>query len=639
MFKTLQQRNLAVKIVIGVVLGLISIAMVITLVPGSVGSISNNPDVLASVGGQEITMAEVHRTLDRVMRGQNLPKVLQGLYTKQIVDQLIFDRALDLEAERLGLRVSAQEQTDRIQQILPSAWQGGNWVGKTRYTEEVEQRTGLSVEEFEEQIRKSLLEEKIRQLVTDGVIVTPGEIEQEFRRRNEKVKIEYVLVKPADLAAGINPTDAELAAYFSKNQSRYPIPERRSGRYAVLEQAQLRQRATVSDEDLRNYYNQHLNEYRVEDRVHVEHILFKTVGKTDAEVAEIRQKAEDALKKAKHGDNFEELAKKYSDDTSKDKGGDLGWIVRGQTVPEFEKAAFTLPKGAISDLVQTQYGFHIIKVLDRETAHTKSLDEVRLSILTALSDEKAVALENDVSNQMARAVRESNRQKIDDLAKKFGLQVGDVPPVSVSDPVGDLGNARELHETLFHLNPGELSAPLRVERGVVILTVKDVLPAHPATLAEVHDKVLADLRQEKSGELAHSRAEELARKAKSGEALAQAAKSLGIEAKTSDAFARNGSVAGVGSGSQLGAAFNMPVGQTSDPTLLDGNWLVYSVVSKDQPNPQDLAQQLAGIEQQLLETKRSTAFQAFREALEDRMKADGKVVINNDLLKRLTSPT
>src|SRR4029077_17504842 len=127
---------------------------------------------------------------------------------------------------------------------------------------------------------------------------------------------------------------------------------------ALLDLSKLRATTTVSDDTLRAYYNSHIDEYKVENRAHVEHILFKTVGKTDAEVAEIRQKAEDALKQAKHGANFENLAKKYSeDDGTKAKGGDLGWIVDGQTVPEFQQAAFTLPKGAISDLVKTQYGF------------------------------------------------------------------------------------------------------------------------------------------------------------------------------------------------------------------------------------------------------------------------------------------
>src|SRR4029077_4788969 len=110
---------------------------------------------------------------------------------------------------------------------------------------------------------------------------------------------------------------------------------------ALLDLSKLRATTTVSDDTLRAYYNSHIDEYKIENRAHVEHILFKTIGKTDAEVAEIRQRAEDVLKKAKSGANFEDLAKKYSeDDSTKPKGGELGWIVEKQTVPEFEQAAF-----------------------------------------------------------------------------------------------------------------------------------------------------------------------------------------------------------------------------------------------------------------------------------------------------------
>ena len=153
------------------------------------------------------------------------------------------------------------------------------------------------------------------------------------------------------------------------------MPEKRSARYALLDLAKLKvEHASRRDAELRAYYNQHIDDYKVQNRVHAEHILFKTVGKTDAEVAEIRKKAEDVLKQAKKGANFEDLAKKNSeDDASKAKGGDLGWIVEGQTVPEFQQVAFSLPKGSISDLVKTEYGFHIIKVMDHETGPHQDL--------------------------------------------------------------------------------------------------------------------------------------------------------------------------------------------------------------------------------------------------------------------------
>ncbi len=637
MLKTIQQRNRMVKIVLGVLLGLICIAMVITMVPGPVGQMGSNPDTVASVGGRDITAAEVRQQLDRLTRGQGVPPVLRGLYARQLVEQMIFERAVELEAERLGLSVTPGEETDRIKQVLPDLFVGGTWVGKDRYAAEVQAGWGMGIEEFEESVRKSLVQEKLRELVTDGISVSPVEVQSEFRRQNEKVQIEYVLLKPEELAGAIQPTDAEFSAYFAKNQSRYQLPERRSARYALLDLNQLRERAKISDEEIRASYNQHLDLYKVPNRVHVEHILFKTVGKTDAEVAEIRKKAEEVLNKAKHGGNFEDLAKQNSEDVTKDKGGDLGWIIEGQTVPAFEHAAFSLPKGSISDLVQTEYGFHIIKVLDRETAHTKSLDEVRLPILSMLSDEKVQALSRDVSAQMAAAVRQSNRQSIDAIAKKFDLQVGETPPVSASEPVGDLGDSPDLHAALFQLRPGELSAPIRLDRGYVIITVKDIVPAHRATLAEVRDKVLADYRREKSSELAQSRAEEVARRAKSGEALPQVAKALGLEVKTSDPFSRTGTVKDVGSASQLQAAFTMPIGQISAPTPLGGNWLVSRVSNRQEANPEDLAKQSTQIEQSLLQTKREAAFDAFRKGLEDRLRRDGKLAINAEVMKRLTS--
>ncbi|HXN20419.1 MAG TPA: peptidyl-prolyl cis-trans isomerase [Candidatus Binatus sp.] len=641
MLKSIQQRDLDknrwVKVTMWVLLILISISMVITLVPGLVGgSTTNSPDTVASVGGQDISVFDVQRHLNMVLHGQNVPEMLKGLYAKQVLDQMIFSRALDLEAQRLGISVTSQEESDRIKQLLPAAWEGGAWT-KDRYVAEVQNRTGMSVPEFESFLRDDMLMEKFRRLVTSSISVSPAEIENEFRRRNEKVQIEYALVKPTELASSIQPTDAELSAYYAKNASRYQVPEKRSARYALLDLAKLRDTTQVSDEDLRAYYNSHIDQYKVENRAHVEHILFKTIGKTDAEIAEIRQKAEDVLKKAKSGANFEDLAKKYSeDDATKAKGGDLGWIVEKQTVPEFEQAAFSVPKGSVSDLVKTQYGFHIIKVLDRETAHTKPFEEVRSTIVPILADQKAAEQANNISTQMASAVRQSNRQSLDDLARKFNLKLGDTPPASVTDPVGDLGNSPELHQILFQLRPGELSQPLQIPQGFVILTPKDIQPAHQGTLAEVRDKVLADYQQEKSIELARTKAQELAKRVQSGESFDQAAKALGLTAVTPEAFARNGSVPDVGSAKLLQASFGMSVGQVSPPTQVAGNWLVYRVVGHQPANPADLATQSDQIKQQLLQAKQTAAFEAFRAALEDRLKTEGKLTINADAMKRLS---
>jgi peptidyl-prolyl cis-trans isomerase D len=206
----------------------------------------------------------------------------------------------------------------------------------------------------------------------------------------------------------------------------------------------------------------------------------------------------------------------------------------------------------------------------------------------------------------------------------------------MTDPLGNLSNSPDLQQILFGLHPGELSPPTQIDNGYIILTVKDILPAHAGTLAEVHDRVLADYQRERSVDLAQARAEELLKRASGGEAFDKAAKSLDLAVKTSDTFSRTGSIPDVGTGRQVDAAFHMAIGQVSKPTQVGENWLVYRVVSRDSPNPDELAKQKDAIEQRLLQTKQNAAFEAFHTALVDRLKKEGKLTINSDAMNRVT---
>src|SRR5712672_778029 len=434
-------RKTSMRILLGVVVLLLGGSMLLYLVPQTPGTgEASSTDIVAKVGDETVSAAEVRQQLAEIGQRNQIPKQLESLYARQILNQLIFQKEMEYEAKRLGLRVSEQEQADRIRQFVPTAYNGDTFVGRDRYATEVQNRFQMSVPVFEELIRQGLLQDKFKKLVTDGVSVGPSELQDEFKYKNEKVKLDYAFIKPEDLEAKITPDEAEIKAAYEKNRTRYQIPEKRVVRYGLVDLSQLRQTAQVSDDELKVQYMQNIQQYQVANRVHVEHVLLMTVGKTDAEVEEIRKKAEDVLKQAKKGAKFEDLAKKYSEDPgTKDKGGDLGWITQGQTVPEFEKTAFGLDKGKISDLVKTQYGFHIIKVLDRETAHTKSFEEVRDTIVPIVLDEKVRQDANDISNQMAAAVRQSNRQSLDDVAKKFHLSIGETRPVSAVDPILELG--------------------------------------------------------------------------------------------------------------------------------------------------------------------------------------------------------
>jgi peptidyl-prolyl cis-trans isomerase D len=634
----LREKKIGVRILLGVFIGAIAVSMLLYLVPQQSGNELTQADVIAQVGNQTVTTADVQTKLNQISRNGQIPASILPLYARQMLDQLVFERSLELEAERLGLRVTVEEHASLLRKLLPTAYSGDTFIGMDKYTTEVQTRFQMTVPEFESEVKKQLLQQKFQQLVTDGITVTEDEVREEYLRGNEKIKIDYVVVKPDDLQSKIEASDAELAAYFEKNKARYIVPERRTVDYATLDFAQLRQRAPVSEDEEKVYYQQHVDSYKLEDRAHAAHILFKTVGKTDAEVAEIKKKAEDVLSKAKHGGKFADLAKQYSEDTTKDKGGDLDWIVRGQTVPEFEAAAFSLPKGAISDLVKTQYGFHIIEVIDRETARTQTFDEVKATIQAQLQQQKAEQLGETLSGQIAEDIRRSGRIPIDEIAKKFNLVTGEAKLVEANQPLPELGNSPAVQDNVFRLRPGDLSAPLRTDRGYVVLTIKDIQPTHPASLAEVRDRVLADYRHEKALDLAKTRADELGKRVKSGENFASAAKVLGFEVKTSEPFSRTGSIPDAGSAKQFSAAFKLPVGQTGDPVFLGTNWVFYRVAQHDPISEEDFVKQRAAIETQALQAKRQAAYELFRTSLEARLRQEGKLHINQENLKRLTTP-
>jgi peptidyl-prolyl cis-trans isomerase D len=624
------------RILLGAVVLVLAGGMLLYLVPSMPGTgDAASIDTVAKVGDESVTTDEVRQQLSEIEQRNQVPKQLESLYAQQILKQLIFQKEIEYEAKRLGIHVSDQERADRIRQFLPTAYNGDTFVGMDRYAAEVQGRFQMSVPVFEEQIRQGLLLEKFRKLVTDGISVGPGELQDEFRYRNEKVKLDYALIKPEDLAAKINPGEAEIKAAYEKNKGKYLVPEKRVVRYALADVNQIRQNTQVSDDELKMQYQQDIQQYQVPNRVHVDHILLMTVGKTPAEVEEVRKKAEDVLKQAnKKGTNFEELAKKYSEDPgTKDKGGDLGWITQGQTVPEFERVAFSLPKGSVSDLVKTQYGFHIIKVLDKETAHTKTFDEIRDSIRTPLMLSKADKQAADIADKLSAAIRQSNKVSLDDLAKQFHLTVGETRPVSATDPILELGNSKEVKDAIFGQRPDELSLPIHTDRGYLIVLVRGVLPAHQGTLEEVRDRVVADLKQEKSTDLARQKAEELEKRLKSGEKFESAAKALGLEPKVSDLFARNGSISGGASGKQVSAAFQMKLGDVGQPLNLGASWFVYRVAEKQEPNPADFEKQKKDLTDQVMQTKRNLAFEAFRTSLEARLRQEGKVRIMNDKLK------
>src|SRR3989442_765768 len=627
--------KLGYRILLGAVVLVLGGSMLLYLVPQSPVSGEISADTLAKIADESVSVQDVRQQLNQIEQSNPNMKPLEALYAQQILKQLVFEKEIEYEAKRLGIAVTDQERADRIRQYVPTAFNGGTFVGMDRYSAEVQARFQLTVPAFEELIRQGLLEEKFRKLVTDGISVGPAELQDEFHYKNEKVKLDYALIKPEDLEAKISPDEAEIRSAYEKNKSKYQVLERRAVRYTLVDVNQMRQSVQVSDDMLKQQYMANIQQYQVPNRVHVQHVLFMTVGKTtDAEVEEIKKKAEDVLKQVKKGGKFEDLAKKYSEDPgSKEKGGDLSWITQGQTVPEFEKTAFSMSPGQVSAFVKTKYGFQIIKVLKKDTAHTKPFEEVKDSLRAPLLLSQADKLASDTADKLSAAIRQSNKISLDDLAKQYHLTVNETRPIGATDPLLELANSQEAKDAIFRLRPEELSMPVRTDRGYVVLSVKSILPAHQGSLDEVRDRVITDLKRENSTESAKNKAEELTKRVKAGEKFDTAARALGLEPKTSDALARNGSIPGAASGKQLGAAFNLKAGDVAAPLSLGQNWFVYRVAEKTEANLADFDKQKKQLTEELLQSKRNLAFEAFRTALDNRLKLEGKLKLMPEKLK------
>lgn len=622
-----ENQKTGVRILFGVIIGILALSMLLYLVPQGSNTAESATDVVARVGDQSVTLADIQQQLTQIRQQSQVPPQLEGLYARQILSQLVFQKEIEYEAKRLGITVSDKERADRIKQYVPAAFNGDTFVGMDAYAREVRQRFQLTVPVFEEEVRDSLVLEKFRKLITDGISVSPAQIEQEFHDQNEKVKLDYVLIKPEDLTSKVAVDENEIKSYYDQNKAKYQIPEKRVVRYALVDLTQIRQNTQVTDDELKVSYQENIQQYQVPNRFHAQHILLLTTGKTDAEIPEVKKQAEDILAQAKKkGANFEDLAKKYSEDPgSKDKSGDLGWLLQGQTVPEFEKAAFSLNKGEISDLIKTQYGFHIIKVLDKETAHTKTFDEVKDTLRPNYLLNKVDQEASKTADQISADIRQSNKTTLDQLAQKYHLTIAETHPVGPGEPVLELGNGQDVKDEIFHLRQGDLSLPLRTDRGYVVLSLRQSLPAHQGTLEEVRDKVVTELKQQKANELAQTKAQELEKRVKAGEKFAAAAKALGLDPKSSDPFARNGSVANLGSGKQLAPAFSLKVGQVGAPLSIGSNWAIYQVAERQESNPADFEKQKKEITDSLLKQKRDLAFSAFQTSLNDRLKQEGKL--------------
>jgi peptidyl-prolyl cis-trans isomerase D len=655
MIRFLQTEGPVKKIVLSGLLLLICAAMVIAFVPGIGTDSSGTPGkgVIAKVNGQDITAEQVRDTARQMAQQQAqqygaqasmiMPFLMQQAIPRAS-EQLIDREALLIEAQRMGLKSTPQEVKDDLQHGRYAVYffPGGNFVGEAEY-QSMLQRANLTPATFEDGVGKDIMVSKLQALITGSASVSDAAVRQEFAKENTKVKFDYAVLKQDDIKKGLHPTVEELKAYYDSHQKSYAnsVPEKRKIKYVVLDTGKVQSGVQVTRDDLQAYYNQHRDQYRVPEQIKVSHIWIKMPlpgpdGKIDETgVADAQRRAEDVLKQLKGGAKFEDLAKKYSEDTgSANVGGSLGWIGKSQMGADFEKAASSLPKGKTSDVVRTVDGFHIIRVDDKQDAHMKSLDEVKAEIEPVLKQQKT---QEAAQKQAEDLAQQAKTLGLDAAATAKGVPVVTSDFFGRRDLVPGLGPAPQFMDAVFSAADKAPPEMAPTSQGFAVFQLLAVKPPATPTFDEIRTRVEEQFKSERAGVLLAQKTQELSDRAKTEHDLKKAAKELGATVKTSDFVLPDGQVPDIGSMTgEASVAFTMKPGDISGAINNGADGVVISVIEVQAPADADFAAKRDQIRDVLLQGKQQELFELYVTNLRGQMEKSGKIKINQEEMKALT---
>ncbi len=615
-----------------VFLWIVIAGFIVFYIPMFQGATSGSPgEVVARVGGVPITAGEYQAAYRNIARfyqqiqGRLDPAALRRMgLERQAFDALVEDKLVEVEARRVGVTVS-DETLGRAIATDPRFQRDGRYVGSSEI-KRLLQVQGITEAEFEKGERQRLLRESLEGLVTDSVTVSDAEVEQEFRRRNEQVKAEYVLADAARYRPQVTVSDDDVKARFDKERESYRIPEKRVLSYILLDPETLRPRVAVTDREIDAYYGQHPDEFKQEAEVCASHVLIKVKATPDAKEghsdAEAKTLAEKVLAQAKGGADFAELAKKSSEDAgSAQSGGDLGCFARGRMVPEFDQAVFSMEPGTISDLVKTNFGYHIIRLTSVKEEGTLPLASVKERIRQTVTMEKVEALAGQKAETLAGLLGKG--KKLEDAAKEEGLTVQKSPAFARGTPPTPL-TSPTLATRAFEMKVGDVEKEgFSLPRGAAFISLAEVQPEHLPELKDVQDKVRADLVEERAFEKAKAAAEEVKTKATSA-TLDKAAAAVGLVRKeTQGLTGRDQPLGDLGTSAALEAvAFSISEKTLSDPVRVPAGYAIIRVLEKKAFDPAEFAKQKGSIASSLRQQKKSELFQAYMSQARERVTID-----------------
>ena len=643
MIRFLQRDSRVVKAFFVVIIGMASVSMVVYLIPGLTGQGATSADVYAVIyphwysrfvsSGMTVSQVEVDKLARQQMQRQHYPDspMLLTLFEQRVGPQLVQKQILLAEAEKLEIQANDDDVRNFLHkgQFGQFLYPNGQFIGTDRYSAFIANQFNMSVSEFEDEIRQDIIIQRLQSLITAGVTVGDQEVRDDYRKGNIKIKFDYAVISADDLGKTINPSDSELQAFFKTNAARYAnaIPEERQITYFAFTPDQVPGGVPqVTQQEIQQYFNAHQSDYEVPEQARSRHILIKVPAGADAKTdAAAKAKAEGILKQLQGGANFADLAKKNSDDGSKDQGGELGFYRKGATVPEFEKALFSQKIGDV-EIVKSQFGYHILQVEERQAAHSESLNEVLPTIQATLIRQKTAEAEASYAQALTS---EASKNGLEKTAAAHHLQVVTTPMVSNVGVIASLPDGSQMISKAFLARQGDPPQPVSTGEGYAIFQVAGIAAAHAPNFEDWKSHVLDDYREQQLPVLLGQKTTELANKAKAENDLAKAAKEVGATVKTSDLVGGSGQVPDLGQVGQVAPQLlDMLVGNISGPIKAQRTGVVAKLVDKQEPTADEIAKNFDQYKDQILEERRSEAFSVFMSGLMDDYKKNKRIKTN-----------
>ncbi len=653
MIRFLQTDNRLTKALLVVIIGAASVSMCVYLIPGLTGGGASSPDTYATIYphwyskflSSDITVSQ--QRLEQVARQQLMQRnpqyadnpMILNFFEQQVGQQLVQQQVMLAEAEKLGIHASKEDvikylQTGPTGQVL---FPNGNYIGDEPYARLISDRLNMSVKDFEQGVRDDIVIRRMQAMITAGVSVGDQEVRETYRKANIKIKFDYAVISADDLRKTINPSDGDLESFFKKNAARYAtgVAEQRQITYFAFTPNQLPGGVQQpSQQEIQQYFTAHQAEYSVPEQARSRHILIKVAPGADAKTdAAAKAKAEGILKQIQAGGNFADLAKKNSEDASKDAGGELGFYKRGATMPEFETALFSQKIGD-TKIVKSQFGYHILQVEERQTAHVQQINEVLPTIQATLIREKSAQAEDNFAKALTS---EAIKNGLEKTAAAHHLELVTTPPVNAQGVIAALPDSSQLLQKAFASKQGDPAQYAPTGEGFAIFQVTGVAAAHAPNFADAKNRILEDYRSEQLPTLLSQKTNELAIKARNGNDLAKAAKEVGATVKTSELVSPSGQVPDLGQVGQVAPQLlELSVGNISGPINAQRTGVVAKLVDKQEPSADEIAKNFDQTRDQLLGQRRSEAFSVFMGGVLDDYKKHNRIRLN---AKTQTPPT